>query len=185
MSIQQLNKNQIVWQNKNLPCQVGRNGSTNSKCEGDGFTPTGKWKSDMGWSDDPKDTLYNTAIKLPCNFSHEKLWCDDHLYDLLIAISHNTNPVIPRQGSAIFIHQMNEKETPTAGCLALKLADLEYWFKIKIGEAIYRVTPKNCESCAMTFLHKEVCKKKITAEQPQVKRRRRKISSGMGAGERR
>ncbi len=150
MSIQQLNKNQVFWQNKILPCQVGRNGFSNNKCEGDGCTPIGNWQlltvyyrpdrllfpqtvlpviaitPDMGWSDDPSDSSYNLQIKLPYDFSHEKLWRDDHLYDLLITISHNTNPVIPCQGSAIFIHQMNEKETPTAGCLALKLADLEY-----------------------------------------------------------
>ncbi|MEI6628466.1 MAG: L,D-transpeptidase family protein, partial [Alphaproteobacteria bacterium] len=150
MSIQQLNKNQVVWQNKIFPCQVGCNGFTNNKYEGDGCTPIGKWKllkvyyrsdrvkalkcalpkvaitPDMGWSDDTKDPLYNSAIKLPYDFSHEKLWRDDHLYDLLITINHNTNPVIPGQGSAIFIHQMHENETPTAGCLALKLADLEY-----------------------------------------------------------
>ena len=146
----QIDKNYIKWNDKVIACTVGGSGFSNNKSEGDGCTPSGKWQlltvyyrsdrvktlecalpkvvitPDMGWSDDPKDPLYNTAIKLPYHFSHEKLWRDDHLYDLLITINHNTNPVIPGQGSAIFIHQMHVDETPTAGCLALKLTDLEY-----------------------------------------------------------
>jgi L,D-peptidoglycan transpeptidase YkuD (ErfK/YbiS/YcfS/YnhG family) len=78
----------------------------------------------MGWSDDPFDPLYNTCVTAPCAFSHEKLWRDDNVYDLLITTSHNTYPILPKCGSAIFIHQMNESMTATAGCLALKFEDL-------------------------------------------------------------
>ena len=148
--ILQLDKNHISWNGRVIPCTVGRSGFSNDKCEGDGYTPTGKWKlltvyyrpdriktpksditviaitPDLGWSDDPIDPMYNTAITLPSSFSHEKLWRDDHLYDLFITIDHNANPVVPGRGSAIFIHQMHENETPTAGCLALKLKDLEH-----------------------------------------------------------
>lgn len=146
----QINKDYIEWNGRVIPCTVGRSGFSSNKREGDGFTPTGKWKllevyyrsdkvkepecvlpkiairPDIGWSDDPKDPLYNTAIKLPYNFSHEKLWRKDNLYDLLITVNYNMNPTILGHGSAIFIHQMHENETPTAGCLALKLPDLEY-----------------------------------------------------------
>ena len=174
MSIQQLNKNQVIWQNKILPCQVGRNGFTNIKFEGDGCTPTGNWHlltvyyrpdrlafpktllpvvaitPDMGWSDDPSDPSYNLEVKLPYNFSHESLWRDDCLYDIFITTSHNSSPVIPGQGSAIFIHQMHENKTPTAGCLALQLTDLNhiistatlntYWNVGNVGEELARIT---------------------------------------------
>lgn len=147
--ILQIDKNHISFGGTIIPCTVGRSGFSNDKWEGDGCTPTGKWKlltvyyrpdkmctpktnlpvieitPDLGWSDDPNDLMYNQAITLPSRFSHEKLWREDNLYDLLITINHNTNPVVPERGSAIFIHQMHENATPTAGCLALKLSDLK------------------------------------------------------------
>lgn len=148
--LKQINGHQVLWQDKILPCRVGRNGFSNTKQEGDGCTPSGAWKlltvyyrpdkiltpktvlpiveitPDMGWSDDPKDSAYNTCITLPYEFSHEKLWRDDSLYDLFITINHNTNPTISGHGSAIFIHLMRESMVPTEGCLALKSEDLQY-----------------------------------------------------------
>lgn len=144
----QINNQQVLWQNKTLPCRVGVNDFLGPKQEGDGCTPIGFWKlltvyyrSDkisapktilplveitpsMGWSDDPDDAAYNTCIIRPYAFSHEKLWRDDNVYDLFITTSHNTDPIVPECGSAIFIHQMNESMTPTEGCLALKFEDL-------------------------------------------------------------
>ena len=146
--IKQLNDQHLLWQDKVLPCRVGRSGFSTFKQEGDGCTPTGTWKlltvyyrpdkmvvpktklpiveitPHMGWSDDPFDPFYNTCITMPCAFSHEKLWREDNLYDLFITTSHNTDPIIPECGSAIFIHQMRETMTPTEGCLALKFEDL-------------------------------------------------------------
>jgi L,D-peptidoglycan transpeptidase YkuD (ErfK/YbiS/YcfS/YnhG family) len=169
--LQQISQDQVRWQNKILSCKVGRNGFANLKLEGDGCTPTGKWQllsvyyrpdrlpkpitvlpvvaitPDLGWSDDPTDPLYNSLVKITHVFSHEGLWRDDHLYDIFITISHNTNPIVVGQGSAIFIHSMHENETPTAGCLALKLPDLQflitsatrdtYW---NVGEELARIT---------------------------------------------
>jgi len=147
-TIKQINNQQVSWQNKTLPCRVGINDFLGQKQEGDWCTPIGSWKlltvyyrpdkisapktilpvieitPDMGWSDDPFDPLYNTCVTAPCAFSHEKLWRDDNVYDLLITTSHNTYPILPKCGSAIFIHQMNESMTATAGCLALKFEDL-------------------------------------------------------------
>ena len=148
--LKQISKSQVLWENEILSCSVGYNGFAKDKREGDGCTPVGKWKlltvyyrpdkidlpktslpviaitSDMGWSDDPIDHLYNCLVTKPHDFSHENLWRGDNLYDLLITTSHNVNPSIPGLGSAIFIHQMHENQTPTAGCLGLKLPDLEY-----------------------------------------------------------
>ena len=146
--LRQISDRQVIWQDKILSCRVGRAGFSNTKREGDGYTPTGSWQllkvyyrsdrirrpstslpcvaitADMGWSDDTTDPAYNQLVKTPYPFSHEQLFREDTLYDLLITINHNTNPIVPGKGSAIFIHQMHENETPTAGCLALRLHDL-------------------------------------------------------------
>lgn len=146
--LRQINDHQVIWQDKLLPCRVGRHGFSKTKQEGDGCTPIGNWKlltiyyrpdkiakpqtvlplieitQNMGWSDDPKDPAYNQCVTTPHPFSHEKLWRDDNLYDLLITINHNTSPIISGNGSAIFIHQLRENIAPTEGCLALKFEDL-------------------------------------------------------------
>ncbi|MCE2716939.1 MAG: L,D-transpeptidase [Pseudomonadota bacterium] len=148
--LKQINDHLVEWQEKIFPCRVGRGGFSNNKKEGDGCTPTGSWQllnvyyrpdkmpkpntvlpvieitQNMGWSDDPKDAAYNSCVKLPYAFSHEKLWRDDDLYDLFITIDHNTDPVVPGNGSAIFIHKLRPEGTPTDGCLALNDDDLKY-----------------------------------------------------------
>ncbi len=147
-TLKQISDQLVEWEGKILPCTVGRNGFSNDKKEGDGCTPTGTWKllsvyypadkipkpktvlptieitPGMGWSDDPKDTAYNTCVQLPYTHSHEGLWREDDLYYLFITISHNTNPVVAGKGSGIFIHRMRPEGTPTAGCLALSFEDL-------------------------------------------------------------
>lgn len=153
IDIKQISDIQVLWHDKILPCKVGHNGFSSNKQEGDGCTPTGIWKPlnvyyradripkpttvlpvveimpDMGWSDDPKDPFYNSCITRPYPFSHEELWRNDNLYDVFISTSHNTNPPIPGEGSAIFIHRMRESMVPTAGCLALKFEDLLYFIE--------------------------------------------------------
>ncbi len=169
--LRQISQSQVLWQGRILSCRIGRNGFAKAKREGDGCTPTGNWQfltvyyrpdrlvipktilpvvaitPDLGWSDDSSDPLYNSLVKTPYDFSHETLWRADHLYDLLITTGHNTNPIVPGQGSVIFIHQMHPAATPTAGCLALQLPDLEflvatatpdaYW---DVGEELARIT---------------------------------------------
>ena len=78
----------------------------------------------MGWCDDPKSSLYNKEIKLPFNFSHEKLYRNDHLYDLILVLNYNTSPIKKNKGSAIFFHIANKSYKKTKGCVALKKADL-------------------------------------------------------------
>jgi L,D-peptidoglycan transpeptidase YkuD (ErfK/YbiS/YcfS/YnhG family) len=53
------------------------------------------------------------------------LWRDDGLYDLVIVLGHNDQPVIPGAGSAIFLHLAAPDYAPTRGCIALARADLE------------------------------------------------------------
>ena len=78
----------------------------------------------MGWCDDPKSNLYNQQVKLPNKISHEKLYRNDKLYDLILVLDYNTNPIIKNKGSAIFIHVANKYYKKTKGCIALKRENL-------------------------------------------------------------
>jgi L,D-peptidoglycan transpeptidase YkuD (ErfK/YbiS/YcfS/YnhG family) len=78
----------------------------------------------MGWCDDPKSSLYNKQINLPFSFSYEKLYRQDHLYDLVLVLNYNTNPIKNNKGSAIFFHIAKKKYKRTKGCIALKKVDL-------------------------------------------------------------
>ena len=59
-------------------------------------------------------------IKLPTIFSHEKLYRKDNLYDLIVVLDYNMNPIIKNKGSAIFIHIANNSYKKTKGCIALR-----------------------------------------------------------------
>ncbi len=72
-----------------------------------------------GWSDDPRDRRYNRLVPLPCATSHEKMWRDDHLYDVVIDIAWNRGPVVRGRGSAIFLHLARPEFSPTEGCVAV------------------------------------------------------------------
>lgn len=129
-------------------CAIGRGGFKLDKHEGDGATPIGSYhlkrvyyRPDKGpapttklptqpinprdgWCDDPAHPQYNTLVSLPFPNSHEKMWRDDALYDVVVEISHNDNPPIPGAGSAVFMHIAKPDYAPTEGCVALKHADM-------------------------------------------------------------
>lgn len=131
-----------------FPVIIGRSGFTPDKREGDGMTPLGGfpvrrafWRPDRlerptsalplapitpedGWCDDPAHADYNLAIRLPHLARHERLWRDDHVYDLVLVIGHNDDPVVPGLGSAVFVHLTRPERTPTEGCVALDLPDM-------------------------------------------------------------
>ena len=48
------------------------------------------------------------------------MWLDDAVYDLLVVIGYNTDPVVPGAGSAIFLHIARPDFSPTAGCIAVE-----------------------------------------------------------------
>ena len=77
----------------------------------------------MGWCDDPKSNFYNQQIKLPSICGHEKLYRNDSVYDIIIVLNYNMNPIIKGKGSAIFIH-ITKNYKPTQGCIALKKINL-------------------------------------------------------------
>ena len=72
----------------------------------------------MGWCDDPKSKYYNKLINFPFNYSAEKLWIKSNIYDFIIVIDYNLNPVIKHKGSAIFMHIAKRDYQPTKGCIA-------------------------------------------------------------------
>lgn len=76
------------------------------------------------WCEDPSDRRYNRAVKLSQASSADRLWRDDHLYDLVIELDHNTRPRMKNLGSAVFVHVARQGFGPTAGCVALKAEDL-------------------------------------------------------------
>lgn len=130
-----------------VPCLLGRSGLRHLKREGDGATPIGSFalermmyrpgspalpksrfggralRVDDGWCDDPRSLAYNRLVRLPFAASHEKLWRNDHLYDVVITTSHNQRPRVRGAGSAIFFHLTGEKPF-TQGCVAVKASDM-------------------------------------------------------------
>ena len=126
-------------------CRVGKAGFSDNKREGDLKTPLGRFamrccyvrpdrvapppvtglkliplSRNDGWCDAPHHALYNQFVKLPFDNSHEKLWRDDRLYDLIIPLGYNDNPVVLGLGSAIFLHLMRPDGGGTEGCIALE-----------------------------------------------------------------
>jgi L,D-peptidoglycan transpeptidase YkuD (ErfK/YbiS/YcfS/YnhG family) len=77
-----------------------------------------------GWSDDPADPLYNRLVRLPHRPSHERLWREDRLYDIVVELGYNDSPPLSGRGSAIFLHLARPDWGPTQGCVALALEDL-------------------------------------------------------------
>jgi L,D-peptidoglycan transpeptidase YkuD (ErfK/YbiS/YcfS/YnhG family) len=131
-----------------LPVALGRAGILANKREGDGGTPRGRFrllrlwwrgdrrprprtalplrriKRDDAWCEDASDRRYNRPIRLEAGAPGDRLWRDDHLYDLVIELDHNTRPRIAGRGSAVFIHLAREGFLSTAGCVALRESDL-------------------------------------------------------------
>jgi L,D-peptidoglycan transpeptidase YkuD (ErfK/YbiS/YcfS/YnhG family) len=138
----------LKYRDLKFKCALGKSGIGNKKIEGDNITPKGvfniikiyyrkdrvkklssKFKlieitKNMGWCDDPKSRKYNKPIKLPNKYSHEILFRKDNIYDLILVLNYNIKPTIKNKGSAIFIHVAKKNYKKTAGCVALKKADL-------------------------------------------------------------
>ena len=77
-----------------------------------------------GWCDDPESELYNTYIQFPFNKSAEHLYRNDRIYDIVCVINYNTTPVIPGEGSAIFLHIARPNFEGTEGCIAIEQEEL-------------------------------------------------------------
>ena len=141
-----------------VPVALGRAGVRANKREGDGGTPRGRfravrlwWRADRvprprtslplrrigradAWCEDPTDRRYNRSFRRSANEPGDRLWRDDHLYDIFIEIDHNTRPRVAGRGSAVFVHVGRPALAPTAGCIALTRHDLL--------ALVSRITPK-------------------------------------------
>jgi len=87
-------------------------------------SPPGPLTIDDGWCDDPSHSDYNCQVTLAHPANCERLWRDDHIYDIIAVLGHNDDPVVPGAGSAIFLHLARQNYAPTQGCVALSEADL-------------------------------------------------------------
>ena len=146
----------LLFKNLKFKCSLGKNGVAKNKVEGDKCTPSGtyrlkqvfyradrikkfttnikkiKIKKNMGWCDDSLSKRYNQLIRVPTKFSHEKLYRKDGIYDIIVVLNYNMNPVIKKKGSAIFMHITKKNYSKTLGCIGLKKNDLlEILSKVK------------------------------------------------------
>lgn len=83
----------------------------------------------MGWCDDYRSNKYNMLINYPFNYSSEKLFRKDNIYDIVIVTDYNTNPVVKKKGSAIFLHIAKKNYSPTKGCIAISKKDMRLLLK--------------------------------------------------------
>src|SRR5260370_1352135 len=77
-----------------------------------------------GWCDDPRSAAYNRLVRIPNDWSHEKMWREDGLYDLVVVVGYNDDPPEGEWGSAIFLHVARDDYAPTRGCVAFARDDL-------------------------------------------------------------
>ena len=97
--------------------QLVKVGIGNKKEEGDNITPKGTFKikyilyrkdrlkrlktklnllpikENMGWCDDPKSQNYNKLIRIPSKYNFEKLFRTDNIYDVILVLNFNMNPI--------------------------------------------------------------------------------------------
>ena len=85
-------------------------------------------RKNFGWCDDVDSKKYNQLVNLTPNFnySHEKLYRCDDVYDIILELNYNQNPIIRNKGSAIFIHCSFNDLRNTDGCVALKKNNLKF-----------------------------------------------------------
>ncbi len=135
-------------------CSLGTSGISNDKHEGDGTTPIGEFplrkvfyradkisKSQLahvslpiqaidstdGWCDDPKDSQYNTLVNLKkfnTSINHEEMYRDDDIYNIVIEVGYNDDPIVPGKGSAVFVRVADPDYAGTRGSVAFSQADL-------------------------------------------------------------
>ena len=137
------NKNFLSYNNYKAKCAIGKRGIGYKRREGDLITPKGLYKikyvlfrsdrvkiktkikkkiikKNNVWCDDPASKYYNKLVELPFNYRHEKLYKKENIYDIILVLDFNMNPVKKNKGSAIFIHIAKNNFKKTEGCIAIK-----------------------------------------------------------------
>lgn len=126
-----------------VKAMIGRNGFSNSKKEGDGKSPVGRFAlrtcygragnpgtkmnfitfgENAFWVDDSNSKYYNTFQQGPANGrweSAEDLYKIGGRYKYFVAIEYNTVNVVRGKGSAIFLHIWEGENIDTSGCIAI------------------------------------------------------------------
>src|ERR1700710_109531 len=126
-----------------IPVALGRGGIRANKREGDSGTPRGTfrprrlwWRADRhprpttflpvraigprdAWCEDVSSRHYNQPVQLDSQKVGDRLRRDDHLYDFIVELDHNTRPRIAGRGSAVFLHLARKDFSPTAGCVSM------------------------------------------------------------------
>jgi L,D-peptidoglycan transpeptidase YkuD (ErfK/YbiS/YcfS/YnhG family) len=133
----------LIADGQAVPVALGRGGIKANKREGDGGTPKGTfrprrlwWRADRhprprtflavraikpedAWCEDPESRHYNQPVRRHRDQDGDRLKRDDHLYDFIVEIDHNSSPRIKGRGSAVFLHLARENFGPTAGCVSM------------------------------------------------------------------
>lgn len=146
---------------------IGKNGiaSKRKKKEGDLKTPAGAYPigeafgsvplqlhldfrfitPDDKFIDDVKHPQYNTWVYGTTTATrYERMLIDD--YKMGAVINYNMNPIIPGDGSAIFMHIWKNSTTPTAGCVAMEatmLLSVLQWLDKRQHPYVYISLPRH------------------------------------------
>ena len=138
----------LEFQGKSYRCAVGLGGVVDDKRAGDGATPLGcfpirrvLYRADRtarpfsvfpteeivngtAWCEDLESSNYNMMITKQAGGREEGLWRESHVFDIVVVLGHNDNPIVRGKGSGIFFHVARENYTPTEGCVAASLTDI-------------------------------------------------------------
>jgi L,D-peptidoglycan transpeptidase YkuD (ErfK/YbiS/YcfS/YnhG family) len=149
-----IKKKYLVFNDYRVKCAIGKRGIKIKKKEGDLITPKGTYNiskllyrkdrvknlksrlkkilinKNMGWCDDPRSKDYNKLIKIPFKYNYEKLYIKENIYDIILVLNYNMQPVKKDKGSAIFIHIAKQNFNPTKGCVAIRKKELQVILKM-------------------------------------------------------
>jgi L,D-peptidoglycan transpeptidase YkuD (ErfK/YbiS/YcfS/YnhG family) len=157
------------WQQAFSPMRamVGRRGIAplNEKREGDGRTPSGTYTLGLAfgyapsidtklayrqstqndfWVDDIHSPQYNQwVVGKPDAASFEEMKRKDDLYRYGVVIEYNTDPIVPGNGSAIFMHIWRAPGKPTSGCVAFSPRSLKHllaWLDVERDPVILLIS---------------------------------------------
>ena len=144
-----INKKYLTYNNYKVKCAIGKRGIGKKQKEGDQITPKGIFRvkkilyrkdkvrrlpskikkipieKSMGWCDDPLSKDYNKLIKYPFSYKSENLYKTNNIYDIILVLNFNMQPIKKNKGSAIFIHIAKNNFEPTEGCVAIKKVELK------------------------------------------------------------
>ena len=142
-----IDKNYLTYNKLKIKCAIGKKGIGYKRKEGDLITPSGQFgikyilyrkdrvkvttklkkkiiKKNMGWCNDPRSNQYNKLVKLPFVHGYEKLFKKENIYDIILVLNYNMNPVKKNKGSTIFIHVARNNFRKTEGCVSIKKINL-------------------------------------------------------------